>query len=150
MGKSLPLLLVLLSLGFAPAPFSRPDRQPVLGGDLKALQGNWVATNENVGPALGRRDGEYRIVVTGSRLSVYIGDDLRTEWIITLDQRANPRGMTMNATGRTNSGRLEAVYSVEGNTFTFCYPFGADSKVRPAALTSGPGRRSMTLKRTAR
>jgi uncharacterized protein (TIGR03067 family) len=145
--KSL-LLLALLALGFAPAPFPRTGRgTPGPAGDLAALQGKWV--EREGGNQRGRgQTGEYRIVVTGSRLAVHVGDDLRTEWVITLDESARPRGMTLRPA--KGGDPLEAVYSVERDTFIFCYPLGAPRGTRPAALDSGPGRKCVTLRRDTR
>jgi uncharacterized protein (TIGR03067 family) len=152
MRNALLLAFALVAFGFAPAPFPKAERKdddPNVT-DLARLQGTWEETAYIVGPQRTKGDGT-RAVVAGSRMTFHSRNgNINSDWMITLDARARPKGMSCSPRKGTAGAAHESVYSLEGDTLTLCYPLGRDYNKRPAALTPGPDRAVMILVRVGK
>jgi uncharacterized protein (TIGR03067 family) len=111
MRRVLPLLIVL-SLGFAPAPVFREK------DDLKALQGEWELVSRTF-EGKPRPHEPQRIRFTGGYLAEADGSG-RCE--VALDTSASPKGMEMVWGAKAVEPlRLQAVYALQGDTLRICY-----------------------------
>ena len=125
------LLLCLLALGFAPAPFLKPAKSD----DLKAIQGEWIgvfygANGNPPRPATpeGRKD-----IIEGANVTVMGAGRILSEWNMTLDPTAKPKRMLLVKPGY----QVECIYKLEGDTLTVSYHNGRGA--RPAGFAGGPG-----------
>jgi len=116
--RKVALLLAAVALGFAPAPFPRPDRNK---DDLKEMRGDWAQVSLNVA-GQGRTVGSYTLRIDGDRLTWLSEEKAFVAWAVTLDSRKKPK--SINATGVEGSVKGAAfvgVYKLEGDTLTICY-----------------------------
>jgi uncharacterized protein (TIGR03067 family) len=114
------LLLAVVSLAFAPAPFPKqgdPNKE-----DLKKMQGSWTTVRRTYGgkPMTGR--GEMTVVISGDRVKYLVDGMVRTEWIITLDAKKQPKIFDRKKVSGAGAGQiLRGVYRLEGDTLSTCY-----------------------------
>ena len=116
------ILIVTLSLGFAPAPIYRPKPEAKLD-DMKLLVGIWVSVPSTKG---------YTLDISPGRM-VYNGTNI---YALTLDPSARPRAYDLRGSVGFAEGALFAgIYKLEGDTLTLCY--NGTSAGRPAAFGKG-------------
>jgi uncharacterized protein (TIGR03067 family) len=116
------LLFAVLSLGFAPAPFPRPERRPPV--EVESLVGEWKGPNQ--------------LIVTSERM------DFNTNgYRVTFDRRVRPAAFDLKGVeGTGGAGRnFAGIYRLEGDTLTICY--NAGDGPRPMAF-EGPGKGMFT------
>ncbi len=107
MRKCLLVLVVTLTLGFAPAPFPKPAK-PDRRTDLQKMQGVWVQVSQTRGgkpwPPPGEPTFRKQVIVSGKRMRMtyqFRGDGIViSEWVVTLDPARHPKAMDMKAVGR--------------------------------------------------
>jgi uncharacterized protein (TIGR03067 family) len=118
-------LLIVLSLGFAPAPVYRERRN---ADDSKALQGAWHRARVTIDGVHHTETGrETTIEIVGDRMKYAVAGEPSNEWVFTLDVklgRLDRKGIKGHADGLAYLG----IYRIEGGTFTLC---SCDGK-RPA------------------
>jgi uncharacterized protein (TIGR03067 family) len=128
---ALPLLLALPSLGFAPAPFPKAERN-ARKTDLERLQGWWVEVKHN---------GEPSRVEVEVRGNVWNNSRPGDAWRITLDPHARPPRIDLVAIA-PQRGHFRGIYKFEGDTFVYSlrYREKGSEKDRPRDFdTSQPG-----------
>lgn len=127
--RLLAIALLLVSLGFAPAPFPRSGRERPRS-DLERLQGTWEVMEARYhGSEIPSYFGG-RARIVGKRWSFYDRGEQTSHyhWDLELDQRATPSAMDFNSAEGSTPSR--AIYRFDGDTLTLNY-----------AMTGGrPGR----------
>jgi uncharacterized protein (TIGR03067 family) len=118
-------ILLLLALYAAALAAPLPPPKPPGKADLKALQGEWEATNSRAGTALRAGAGGLTITVKEDRLSFLVDGEMRTTWVVTLDPKKAPKAIDLrrvaSRSGAVGELTLRAVYHVEGDSFTLAY-----------------------------
>ena len=112
------LLLVLLSLAFAPAPFPRRQRRP---DEAKKILGMWLGPN--------------RLLIEPGRLTYHPGAN-SSFYHLRIDASRRPATYDIGM-GSPDRPDFLGIFKVEGDTLTLCY--NPASRGRPTAFT-GPGR----------
>jgi uncharacterized protein (TIGR03067 family) len=127
MSRFVPLLLAILSLGFAPAPFLAP-RPGRVADDLKLFQGEWEELRSTHTEA-GRRvengaDKFLTAAYAGRSLTYrYKGAVLRQWEIVRIDSKANPKRMELRGVGPENLNvRMRCIFKFEGDRLVESYP----------------------------
>jgi uncharacterized protein (TIGR03067 family) len=128
-------LLIVLSLGFAPAPVYR--ERPDTRADLERMQGEWRMTRYvSDGWSRPKKDF-FPIGLDGVRLSGVSTPPVE----VTLDAKANPKRIDM----KVSSGRtIEGIYRLEGDEVTICWESPrlapvAHTPRRPKDFEANPG-----------
>jgi len=145
------LACVLLAVGFAPAPLPRPERRDSNPEklDLAQLQGTWEEVRYIVGA--NEQPGTTRCVVEGSRMTFYTNGKILSDWTITLDVRARPKGMYCKTRGGSLGGvSHDSVYELTGHTLKLCYGHGGTTRKRFPDLQPAPDRAIMVLVRASK
>jgi uncharacterized protein (TIGR03067 family) len=127
MRERLLFLVAGLSLGFAPAPFPKPDPTKE---DLKDLQGAWVRVKLTIDgrPSSDGPNG-CPITIKGNHLQFPSPDDA---WTITLDATRKPRTIVYKAASKALAGHVyRGVYRLEQDRLTLCVRHGGEEKDRP-------------------
>jgi uncharacterized protein (TIGR03067 family) len=137
---SLLIVSTFLVLGFAPAPFPRPVKTEANRTALARMQGIWVVTwmeenGESIARIEGKPVGGYRLTIAGNRATLgTIGERQPTRFIIHIDATRKPKALDLKY---DDDDRLEAIYSLGGDTLVIC---GTKSKDRrPAEFTTKEG-----------
>jgi uncharacterized protein (TIGR03067 family) len=110
--------LLALSARGAPAPLPRPDPSKA---DLKRMQGTWDLVSERNGRRVCLPPVGWQVVVAGKRVRFREHGKVSSEWECTLDARKRPKRLDLRKASPSGKVLLRAVYSLEGNTFTFCF-----------------------------
>ena len=121
-------------------------REPAAKTDLQRLQGTWelAETRYDGKVVVDNRQGliaHARIVIDGHWLTLpalregMAGRRSKVE----IDEAAKPKRITFDWYG----GRAVGVYTLDGDTFQFCYEHG--SKAPPAEFGAGPGSKNLLL-----
>ena len=123
---------LLIALSAAPGVFLRADDAAKVTGDLKKMQGTWIAAEDN-GP-------DVRWVVEGDNLKASInGQDFTCK--LTLDEKATPATADIaisEGPGDTPGKTSKAIYKFDGEKFAICVALpGADT--RPAKFETVEG-----------
>ena len=121
------VLLVIASLGFAPAPVYR-ERRGSTEDELKHLQGRWLLVSRT-------REGNkitnhvaYAVQINGDRWVLSSKDSkFRNSRTFSLDVKQSPKHIHMRADGETSAECC--IYEVEGDTLKYAYP--AEKDLRP-------------------
>jgi uncharacterized protein (TIGR03067 family) len=132
-------LLAVVSLGFAPLPFPKPDPSKK---DLQRMQGTWVLVASH-------RDGmradlrhEAVWLITGDVLTISLDGTPERPRLIKLDGRTAPGSIDLSP-GRPGDHPLAGRYRVDGDTLTI--RIGVE---RPPDLSGrGPGNGVWVFKR---
>jgi uncharacterized protein (TIGR03067 family) len=141
--QSASLVLVVLSAGFAPAPFPPTERK----ADLRKMQGTWAVESYSIG---GRKVfvPHLRVVIAYERLTFRDVDPKSknwTEWPIRVDARQRPKNLDL----QTRNGAPDpGIYRLKGNTLTICISFPGHR--RPTGYEGKPGQWLLVLKRLKR
>jgi uncharacterized protein (TIGR03067 family) len=124
--RRLLLFLAVVALGFAPAPFPRPERRQAR------------PANELIGTWARDRQGHVPLTITHERMSWANGYDYE----LRLDVRSLPASFHIRGVGRPNNGwEFFGIYKVEGDTLTLNYDHANGKK--PTAF-EGPGKGPIT------
>jgi uncharacterized protein (TIGR03067 family) len=122
-------LLIVLSLGFAPAPVYR-EKPVAATTDLKALQGDWKATLYNgEDPAIYWKG--FKLIVRANRATFHTargkaGLDGPT-WVFTTDTRASPKAITLRDQEKPFEYFYRCIYRLEGDRLTLSVPHRDDT-----------------------
>jgi uncharacterized protein (TIGR03067 family) len=109
------LLIVVLTLAFAPAPFPKQRRPDDSQGDVQALQGKWADQ---------LADSAF-ITISGGRM-VYTSD---YSWKFTLNANATPRRIEAIGLGPRLAGKARrGIYRLEKDKLTICWRRGSVAK----------------------
>src|SRR4051812_26155940 len=108
----------LLSLAFAPAPLPKPPRALDAQDDLKKLQGAWSVIAGPTGKGRQPKD-DMQVVFAGNRMTFRRGGAVVTDWTITLNAKATPKGIDMKRVFPVAPLTILAVYGLDGDTFQF-------------------------------
>ena len=109
------LLLVVLSLAFAPAPFPKQRGQDDSQGDVQAMQGKWAEQSA---------DSAF-IRIIGDRM-VHTSD---YGWKFTLNAKATPRRIEAIGAGPGLAGKARrGIYRLEKDKLTICWRRGSVAK----------------------
>jgi uncharacterized protein (TIGR03067 family) len=116
------LLVVLLSIAFAPAPFPRQRRVDDGPRDLQAMQGTWAE----------RFADSAAVTIAGDRME-YHPDHV---WKLRLNARANPRRIEAAGIGSGVAGQVRrGIYRLEKGKLIICWGRRSDDDlVWPASL----------------
>jgi uncharacterized protein (TIGR03067 family) len=143
------MLLAALYLGSAPAPPPKPPSKV----DLKKMQGTWICTYYAVWDGCIRyaNSGEW-VEIAGDRLT-YADDEVRSEWVVTLDATKSRKAITLKGIGGDARGKVRrGIYRFEGNTLLMSFDYPACLALRDDVdrLELGPGRFSIIWQRVKR
>jgi uncharacterized protein (TIGR03067 family) len=117
----------------APAPLPKPDPSKE---DLKRMQGRWDIASAQHAASPPQPMPRWQVVVAGRRLKFVYRGRVITEWDCTLDPGKRPKHLTMKGVGESARFTLRALYSVEGNSLTFCYGIAGGKRPADLAKTS--------------
>jgi uncharacterized protein (TIGR03067 family) len=132
MWRMLLLLVLLASLGFAPAPFLEKKRKR---SPLDELQGSWFASGT-----------EARIV--GDNLTYYRnGTPTGPSYALTINPTASPREYDARGVGKWSSLNFDGIYKIEGDTLTMCSVSRGGTRPKVFVATGGAGLYIMTRKK---
>jgi uncharacterized protein (TIGR03067 family) len=116
MHRILPLL-ALMSLAFAPAPFPKERSK----SDLRKLQGEWVQVREE-NAHFGVTHPQRRLVIAGSKATLYPGGQLTIGAALSLDPGRSPRTLEFRFPGAPAGQRLmRKSYRLDGDVLELCY-----------------------------
>jgi uncharacterized protein (TIGR03067 family) len=125
------LLLPVLSLALAPAPFLRPSKTPA--DDMKQMQGEWACASYII-------EGKPRDVVARP-LTITIRGNLMSfgsptdTWRVNLKWLGHVRCMDLDRAGRTAGTDLSlGIYRLKGDTLTICWRDLSKDKARPLSF----------------
>jgi uncharacterized protein (TIGR03067 family) len=115
MFRLFPVLIVVISLGFAPAPFLVPS--PGSAADLKALEGEWEL-----------KPG-YTMTIKGDCWTDSFRGEVRVRWRVTYGPPGFPRAIDLQNLGGTGFvDRCSCIYRLRGDTLTLA----TSTSVRPS------------------
>jgi uncharacterized protein (TIGR03067 family) len=132
MSRYAPFLAALLSLGFAPAPFPKPDTTRT---DLRKLQGEWTRASYTAG---GRENVSARgatIVFAGALLTYSQEGNILGKYTVSLDAKKKPGVFDFKEIESNTNYR--GIYKLEGDTLTLCYRSGSAENDRPTDFDPG-------------
>jgi uncharacterized protein (TIGR03067 family) len=145
MSKLLLLVLAVLLLGFAPAPFPRPETRDQTRADLKKMQGDWIAVRDttwfagNGGGITSGQAAQGRVSIVGNTLIYSQAGKVASRWVIRLDTSKKPRAIDSRQTD--GPGLRLGVYKFEGDTLTICDDI--DGRHRPTSFAGGKMRQNL-------
>jgi uncharacterized protein (TIGR03067 family) len=139
------LVLVVLALGFAPAPLPRTGRQPPADDQTK-LQGEWVVVEQQyAGKKMGQRGGQTTTLTIERDVWTFsTKGNVNSKWAVRLDPAASPRAVDLKNTDRMAEVAILGIYRLDGRKLTFAYE--ANGK-RPTAFDTSDGSWLMLLER---
>jgi uncharacterized protein (TIGR03067 family) len=120
-------LVATLSLGFAPAPFPKPDPTKA---DLKKLQGTWMKVRA-IPP--GNGEGVSTLVFTEKHMRYHTPiNGMVMEYSLTLDARKKPKVFDFTTLTEGFKGAMyRGTYQLDGDTLTICYRMSHQESDRP-------------------
>jgi uncharacterized protein (TIGR03067 family) len=133
------LLVCLPSLGFAPAPFPKPNKD-----DLTRLGGAWtVLRYERGSGSLRGTTTKMQVKVRGTKWEFLKDSRVTAEYFVKVDAKASPRAIDMK--GR--AGELLGIYRIDGDQLEMVFHhFGV--KERPVGFDKlDPGAYRLVMKR---
>src|SRR5262249_43485264 len=119
------LVVAALSLGFAPAPFPRPQKNRT---DLQKMQGLWNLVEERSEGQPRQPVRQLQVTIRGERLAFVVGGKEADTWTLALDPAKKPRTLDLKRENNTN-WVLPGLYAVDGDSLTLAFNL---FKVRPA------------------
>ena len=130
-------LMMLVSLGFAPAPVYRPKPDPA-ADDLALLQGKWLRTMQKFDDKPAAPDNN---TIVAFEKSAFIFPAIRYQ--ITLDIGEGKRFMYLQDNNKPKA--YVALYRISGDELILC--FSQKNGVLPQSMDGGPGMYIYTFKR---
>jgi uncharacterized protein (TIGR03067 family) len=130
------LLPAALALGFAPAPFSKPDPRKI---DLKKLQGTWLVVATETDGKRSRLSGEeLTLTYSGNKFVCRVAGVVtqRGKFTITAGPGRDAVVEHMILAGGGTGLHFFCLSRMEGDTLTACGSFGPAA---PKALRTRPG-----------
>lgn len=119
---------LLLTVGFAPAPFRRGERGGPADEDLRKMQGTWVVVQKlyDSQPV----SSELEVQITGRRMLWITEGKVRLEWDLDVNAGASPRQLT--STPPKDGPLLLGIYRFEKDRLFVCQgntrPDGFDAR----------------------
>src|SRR5262245_21498126 len=148
--RRLVVCLALAALGFAPAPFPRPDRSKVDPdrADLARMQGTWRVKYQTDGERVIDRTG-WLVVESGSRMRYFSpGGDARADYRMTLNSRSKPKAMDLVGGDKK---LWRGTYLFRGGELITCLPLSPEEySKRPPDCEPGPARLFKVFERVSR
>ena len=118
------LLIVTALVGFAPAPFPRPQRVAKVD-DMERLQGIWAMTHQESGGTVTSHN--YKVRIKGNDWTfIQLNNNQENDsahYFLRLDQTVSPRAMEWGNDKDGTSGWI-ASYRIEGKRLTVIYDSG--------------------------
>jgi uncharacterized protein (TIGR03067 family) len=127
------LSVMLLSVGFAPAPFTK-SKESIERADFQKLQGVWIGMSRLCG---GKNDmptsevGTISMVVDGNSLKYVRQGKVITEWTFTIDATP-PKTLDTKEVGE-NGRHFLSLYAFEKSSLRLCYYAGHPTR-RPRSI----------------
>lgn len=115
MCRHLLLAASVFALGFAPAPFPKPEPAR---GDLERLRGEWLLVSSTQGGKASGPRAHTAFVIAGDRLTVYQDGRFASEWRISLDS-TRPGQIDFLRRLLGAESRIKGVYELDGDTLRF-------------------------------
>jgi uncharacterized protein (TIGR03067 family) len=111
--------LIVLCLGFAPAPVYREKPKQPRGGPL-GIQGRWKVISRSINGAPARHNTSLLEVAEGRWVYSNAAGTWRSPWTYSLDAKGTPWGF--RAKSETLAiAKLGGVCVIKGDTLTMCY-----------------------------
>jgi uncharacterized protein (TIGR03067 family) len=124
----------LLLLGFAPAPFPKPDRNR--GDDQTDVGGTWAfELYENSGRPDDYSKKEYVIEMTKEQFVFVTKGNSRTVYVMRLDPTASPPSFTWSM---NNTVMFVGSYRVQKNQVSMIFKYANNVAMRPTDFGSKP------------
>jgi uncharacterized protein (TIGR03067 family) len=125
---------LLLTAGFAPAPFPKAARRDPGADDLRKLQGEWALIEQSYGGTSTVRDGLV-LTITRDRWAFSLGGREASRWQARIYPASTPRAVDLRLEADATR-ELKGIYFIEGSKLTFLY----DTARRPTGYESGGAR----------
>lgn len=127
------LLLSLVCLGLAPAPFLE---KPKPRADLDRMQGSW------------QWDASTELRIQGNNYAYYRNGAVAIAYTITINEKASPRQYDIKGVGKFASRHYHGIYKIEGGQLTLCAIVA--NRPRPTTFSLPSGGEYKVLRRTRR
>jgi uncharacterized protein (TIGR03067 family) len=125
--------LIVLCLGFAPAPLPKLGRKDEVVADLRAIQGEWLRESALRNGRQMRSTPGSSNLIEGDQLCCRSGRVVSTRWTIVVRPGGQVGAIDMHHDGDV----LPCIYRLEGDTLTFCFATGGGA--RPSEFTPREG-----------
>lgn len=138
-------LIVLVLPGFAPAPAPKPDPS---ARDLECLQGTWELVEEIYEGSSEPHRAGIQVTIVRDRFTFVCNGKTSDSYFMRVNARSKPKSIAL--TGRISGIATVAIYSLDGDTLTFCWLRGLEPTPPPDLSGKGPNAWKMVFKRSKR
>jgi uncharacterized protein (TIGR03067 family) len=118
-------LLIVLSLGFAPAPVYREPKPKSPADAIKAIRGKWKVISRTIGGEAARHAVSTLEVADGRWTYSNAKGDWRSPWSISLDAKGKPWRFDAQSEKQA-AAKMRGVCVVEGDKLTLCFAMAGD------------------------